>query len=109
MLVDAFKAALVGAAISLVNAGIVAMAAATGVTVGALAIGGFFLILGVGLLVDYLFDASGKRFMKLLLHNSKAIVDEIDDMVRRAGKALEERLPNDYGNYYSGSQWMLLP
>ncbi|WP_124473424.1 hypothetical protein [Burkholderia contaminans] len=109
LLVDAFKAALVGAAISLANAGIVAMAAATGVTVGALAIGGFVLILGVGLLVDYLFDARGKKFLKLLFHNPKAVMDEIDGMVRRAGGALEEKLPKDYGDYYSGSQWMLLP
>ncbi|ESS39335.1 hypothetical protein SY91_00907 [Burkholderia cenocepacia] len=109
LLVDAFKSALVGAAISLINAGIVAMAAATGVTVGALAIGGFVLILGVGLLVDYLFDASGKKFVKLLFHNPKSIVDEIDGMVRRAGRVLEEKLPKDYGNYYSGSQWLLLP
>ncbi|WP_176041796.1 hypothetical protein [Burkholderia stabilis] len=109
LLVDAFKAALVGAAISLVNAGIVAMAAATGVTVGALAIGGFFLILGVGLLVDYLFDVRGKKFVKLLLHNPKAVVDEVEAMMRKAGKTLEEALPVDYGNYYSGSQWMLLP
>ncbi|WP_069225064.1 hypothetical protein [Burkholderia diffusa] len=109
LLVDAFKAALVGAAISLANAGIVAMAAATGVTVGALAIGGFVLILGVGLLVDYFFDASGKKFVKLLFHNPKSIVDEIDGMVRRAGKMLEEQLPKDYGDYYSGTQWALLP
>ncbi|UXU88241.1 hypothetical protein [Burkholderia sp. S-53] len=109
LLVDAFKAALVGAAISLVNAAVVTAAAATGVTVGALAIGGFVLIAGVGLLVDYLFDASGKKFVKLLFHNPKAIANEIEAMIRKAGKVLEEKLPKDYGDYYSGSKWIMIP
>ncbi|WP_412526825.1 hypothetical protein [Burkholderia lata] len=109
LLVDAFKAALVGAAISLVNALVVALAAMTGVTVGALAIGGFLFVFSVGWVVDYLFDARGKKFVKLLLHNPKAIADEIEAMVRKAGRVLEEKLPKDYDGYYSGSQWMLLP
>lgn len=109
LLVDAFKAALVGAAISLVNALVVALAAMTGVTVGALAIGGFLFVFSVGWVVDYLFDVRGKKFVKLLLHNPKAIADEIEAMVRKAGRVLEEKLPKEYDGYYSGSQWMLLP
>ncbi|VWD50357.1 hypothetical protein [Burkholderia contaminans] len=109
LLVDAFKAALVGAIISVVNAIVVGAAAAAGITVGSLAIGGIVLIGLVGLLVDYLFDASGKNFLKLLFHNPRAIADEIEGMIQRTGKVLEDKLPKDYGDYYSGSKWVLIP
>lgn len=109
LIVDAGKAMLVGATISLVNAMSIALTGALGLSVGIVAVGGIILVGVVGWTVDYLVDGSGKKALKLLLHDPAAFAREVGGVIQKTGEILEKSLPKDYAETYSSARWMILP